>query len=213
LESHEWGWIVPVQDRSRAGGPRGAARISRRAALAGAATLAASAAVVAVPLGADSATPQDRGRQALLFALLLEQLQAAFYARALQRGALQGELRQLVEVVGGHEKAHVAFLSAQLGSAARPAPAFALDEVTANQKQVLATAVALEDLAVAGYNGQVVGLRGDALASLARISSVEARHAGWARDLAGLDPAPKATDTLSTTKQVLAGLRSTGVLA
>src|SRR5512132_2061129 len=67
-------------------------------------------------LGATSAAPSaQQDRQILNYALLLEYLQAAFYADALARGNLRGELREFAEVVGEHEQAHVAFLKKALG--------------------------------------------------------------------------------------------------
>jgi hypothetical protein len=41
--------------------------------------------------------------------------------------------------------------------------------------------------------------------------SVESRHAAWARDLAGQEPAPVASDVPADATQVLARLRSEGV--
>ena len=50
--------------------------------------------------------------------------------------------------------------------------------------------MALEETAVAAYNGQATNLTPEALATAARIASVEARHASWARGIAGEAPAP-----------------------
>ena len=70
---------------------------------------------------------------------------------------------------------------------------------------------ALEDTGVALYNGQAGNLTPASLAAAAEIVSVEARHAAWARDLAGEIPAPVATDTPADEDQVKARLTQLGV--
>ena len=72
-------------------------------------------------------------------------------------------------------------------------------------------AVVLEDVGVALYNGQAGNLTAGALAAAAEIVSVEARHAAWARDLAGELPAPVATDVAADAAQVKARLTQAGV--
>ena len=55
--------------------------------------------------------------------------------------------------------------------------------------------MALEETAVAAYNGQATNLTPKALATAARIASVEARHASWARGIAGAGcPRPRGSD-------------------
>ncbi len=61
-------------------------------------------------------------KEILTFGLLMERLQAAFYADALRTGHLTGEARQFAQVVGGHEQDHVKFLESALGSAAGKTP-------------------------------------------------------------------------------------------
>ena len=63
-----------------------------------------------------------------------------------------------------------------------------------DSESFLAAAVALEDTGVATYNGQATNLTPKGLAPAARIASVEARHASWARGLAGQSPAPSGSD-------------------
>ena len=55
-------------------------------------------------------------------ALLLERLQAAFYAEAAERAALDAELLEFAKVVAGHEREHAAYLEEALGSAAPQDP-------------------------------------------------------------------------------------------
>jgi Ferritin-like domain len=54
--------------------------------------------------------------------------------------------------------------------------------------------VSLEEAGLGVYNGQAVNLTPKTLAAAARVVSVEARHAAWARAIAGKDPAPLAVD-------------------
>ena len=85
-------------------------------------------------------------------------------------------------------------------SARRWAPARRRPEastsVTTNDdpKRFARTAIRLEELGLAAYNGAATSLTPDALADAARIVSVEARHAAWIRDIAGANPAPRAAE-------------------
>jgi hypothetical protein len=147
----------------------------------------------------------------LNFALAFEELQADFYARALRSGSLRGEWLQFAHVVGGHESAHVAFLRRALGSAAKPAPRFALTQPPGDLTEFQRVTIGLEDVAVALYNGQAENVSKKTLAAAAEIVSVEARHASWARDLAGQTPAPVASDQPADLAQVRARLSRLGV--
>ena len=69
------------------------------------------------------------------------------------------------------------------------------------------TAISLESTSLGVYNGQAVKLTPKALAAAARVVSVEARHAAWARALAGKDPAPDAVDVPITVSQAKTVLR------
>lgn len=182
----------------------------KRATVAGGA-LAAGGVLAAefAEFGFSAASPQQDAR-IFNFALLLEYLTAAFYADALKKGALKGELRQFAETVGAHEQAHVDLFKKALGSAARAAPKFNFGPATATPARFIATAVTLEDTGVAAYNGQATNLTADALAAAARIVSVEARHAAWIRDIAGKTPAEDPTDAPLTAARVLAIVKSTG---
>jgi hypothetical protein len=146
----------------------------------------------------------------LNFALEMEELQAALYAQALQHAGLTGELAQYARVVGGHERAHVAFLRETLGSRAKPAPAFDFGDAVTNSDRFAATARSLEDLGVAALDGQAGNLTKPSLAAVATIVSVEARHAAWIRDLLGELPAPAAANPAQTAAQVTAAIRRTG---
>lgn len=192
--------------------PSGAGRrLTRRAVVAGGGLAAGAAALGGVPRPAASATP-GRDVRVLNFVLLLEEIEAGFYAEARARGRLRGELAQFADVVGGHERAHVAFLRKALGAAARPRPRLSFGNAVSNARSFVAAAVVLEDNSVAAYNGQAANLSPDALLAAARIVSVEARHAAWIRDIAGRPPAAKATDEPRTEAQALAVVRKLGFL-
>ena len=110
-------------------------------------------------------------------------------------GRLTGEARQFAQVVGAEEQAHVKYLTAALGSSAGASPRFRFGDSATDPTKFIATAISLEETGLGVYNGQAVGphARGRCAAA-ARIVSVEARHAAWARALAGKDPAPVAVD-------------------
>ncbi len=182
----------------------------RRALVAGGTLTLGGIVVAGLPRVAHSAPSPAQDVRILNLVLLLEFLEEAFYADAVRRGALTGERRQFAEVAGGHERAHVDFISKTLGSAARKKPKFSFGDATRDPAKFTATAVTLEDLSVAAYNGQAANLTKGTLAAAARIVSVEARHAAWIRFIAGKVPAPQPTDKPATAAQVTASISRTG---
>ena len=148
----------------------------------------------ALATAGDSRGSAAPDREILTFGLLIERLQAAFYAAALRGGRLTGEARQFAEVVGAAEQAHVNYLVAALGSGAGKSPSFKFGDAATDPAKFIATAISLEETGLGVYNGQAVNLTPTTLAAAARIVSVEARHAAWARAIAGKDPAPAAVD-------------------
>jgi hypothetical protein len=163
--------------------------------------------------GVSEAAPSaEEDRRIFRFALLLEQLQAAFYTEAIRRGALRGELRDFAEIVGAHERAHVAFLRKALGRAAGSAPAFHFGDATRDAGRFGAAARELENIGVAAYNGQGAKLTREAMAQAAEIVSVEGRHAAWISILVGDAPAPRAADPGLGAAAVMAQLKATGFL-
>lgn len=159
------------------------------------------------PPGADARPSQVQDRAIFNFALLLEYLKDSFYSETLAHGWARGELREFVAVAGEHERAHAQFLAHTLGKHARKRPTFDFGESTRRRPAFLRTARALEDLAVAAYNGQAANLTPSGLAAAVRIVSVEGRHAAWIRALAGDDPAPRAADPGQGAADVEAALR------
>jgi hypothetical protein len=165
------------------------------------------------PARADAAVPSAAQDRAIFnFALLLEYLQAAFYSEATRQAGLTGEVRRFAEIVGKHERAHVAFLRKALGPHARPRPEFDFGNATRDERSFLKAAVLLENTGVLAYNGQAANLTKPALAAAAEIVSVEGRHAAWISDLAGEPPAPRAADVGVSSRDVVRTLQSTHFL-
>jgi hypothetical protein len=148
----------------------------------------------------------------LNFLLVLEELQAAFYAAALRRADLSDELLRFARTVGPQEREHVGLLRKLLGHDARPAPTFGVEGATSGAAQFQAAAIQLEETTAAAYIGQGASLTRDAVRDAARIVAVEARHAAWIRDIAGALPAPRAADPARSAADVLADLRHKGFL-
>ncbi|WP_420149184.1 ferritin-like domain-containing protein [Spirosoma sp.] len=131
----------------------------------------------------------------LNFALLLEYLEAEFYAKGLEKGGLIPESDRMVFMkIGEHEKQHVEFLKSALGSAAISKPGFdftaggKFPTVFSDYSTFLVLSQAFEDLGVRAYKGQAPRLKGnkDVLLSALKIHSVEARHAADVRLIRGL---------------------------
>ena len=202
----------PVNDDTPGEGDPGAPRrrFLRGGVLAGAGLLVGIAAAVGVgePAGAAPSPRQDR--RILQFLLRLEYLQADFYAAALDGGALDGELRDFAETVGEHEREHVALLEERLGTSTGGKPTFDFGDATGSADAFAQTARRVEELGVAAYIGQGANLTPRAVATVSRITSVEARHAAWIADFLGRHPAPRAADRAQTADEVQAAIRRTG---
>jgi hypothetical protein len=174
-------------------------RFSRAGLIKGSLAILGAVGGTAVGAGEIAASADSRGspatdREILTFGLLIERLQAAFYAAALRAGKLTREARQFAQVVGAEEAAHVKYFADALGPSAGTAPRFQFGDTVTDQAKFLATAVSLEEAGLGVYNGQAVNLTPTTLTAAARVVSVEARHAAWARALVGNDPAPVAVD-------------------
>ena len=153
----------------------------------------------------------------LNYALTLEYLEAAFYAKALEQNRLTGNAKTLANVVGAHEAAHVRALQSTLGSAAVKSPRFDFMDTTAKNATFLRTAMVLEDTGVSAYQGQGPKIQSpDVLAAAGAILAVEARHAAWVRDLLGRggdpSPAPDAFSKPMSMSAVLSAVRGTGFI-
>jgi Ferritin-like domain len=194
-------------------GVQGARTFTRKRFIAGSAGVAGVAAV-SVAAGVEMLSGKGGSLQdadPLALALALEQLQAAFYAEAVSRGALSGELRDFAATAADHEAEHAALLTPLVPNPA-PEAAYDFGDDTVDPKAFAAAAASLEDLAVAAYNGIIPGLSERGLATAGRIVSVAARHATWIRAINGEDPAAEPTDPGLDARQVVARLEATGYL-
>ncbi|MBD0291225.1 MAG: ferritin-like domain-containing protein [Thermoleophilia bacterium] len=192
--------------------------VSRSKLLRGAALVAAAGSGLALVvrglprLDALAAPSKAQDRRILNFLLLLEYVQAAFYREALERANLEGELRRYATLVHENERVHISFLRRLLAGEARRRPTVDFGDTTSDGRRFLAAAVALEEAATAGYIGQGPNLTRRVVAEAARICAVEARHAAWIRDIAGVHPAPRAADPAKSVRQVRAALQKANVV-
>ncbi len=149
----------------------------------------------------------------LNFALTLEYLEAAFYAEAVSKGRFSGKVGTFARIVSSHENAHVAFLKGALGSAAVKKPKFNFKGTTTDKAKFMATAQVLEDTGVAAYLGQVGNIQSKKILGAAgSILPIEARHAGWIRDLNNQSGAPTAFQGAKSKAQILAAVKGTGFI-
>jgi hypothetical protein len=178
----------------RADDPDSRDRFLKRAIVIGGTLLVGGAAVGSLPRLASSAQSPEQDAEVFNFALLLEQLQVAFYEESVAQAALPAELLEFARIASGHERQHVSYLREALGMSAREAPATGFGEATTDPEAFAAAAASLEDLAVAAYNGQAANLTAAGLQAAATVVSVDARHAAWVRAIAGRPPASQAVD-------------------
>lgn len=149
----------------------------------------------------------------LNYALLLEQLEAAFYVAVVESNTYptthsEGE-RVILEALLSHQVSHREFLKTVLGEDAIPEITADFSSVNLSSRMsILQAAQVLEEVGVAAYNGALVHLSsGEALASLSNIASVEGRHAATIRDLLSTTSfAPASVDHGLTPDAVLAVL-------
>ena len=177
----------------------------------------------------------------LNFALLLEELEAAFYIAVIESGKIiDNKELDYLQALGRHQAEHVKFLRDVLGNNAT----FQTRDLSLNQRglemlvsdrmKILNTAVILEDLGVHAYNGAGPSLTNPTyLLAAGSIVSVEARHAAGVRSLLGrpttepdgerlvqnadlqasLNPFKgRAYDELYTPKQIISAVSSLNIL-
>jgi hypothetical protein len=208
--------ILQGDGRNHDGLTRG--QLFRRAALTGSAVIGGGLVLSGVP----EAYAQDVSDVDILnFLLVNESMEVAFYTEALQRANLRGRARAFARQVRENEIIHRDTVRAALGANARPVPAFEFGNATANQRNFLRTALALENNDVAANNGAGPLLDDKRLLIAAgAIVSVEARQAAWIRRIVfGARPgrrrnlpAPSAFDPGIPPAQAIAALRATGFI-
>ena len=183
----------------------------RGAALGSAGLLAALAAP-----DAEAATPR-RDNHILNFDLSFEYMQSTFYVSGVRVGTVDrmAPKKQLwAHTLGAHELAHVKILKTVLGRKAVRKPSFNFHGVTEDEAAFTRTAVALEDVTVALLAGQAARFHDRALtAAVFSLLTVEARHAAWARHIAGYVPVAHAFDRPKSLQAVDAVVRRTRFLA
>jgi hypothetical protein len=186
----------------------------RKAGLGAGAVVGGGALMGAIPSFAMASGSVAKSDVAILnYALTLEYLEAAFYAEAVKLGKFAGNVGAFAKIVSAHENAHVAFLKGALGSAAVKKPTFDFKGTTTDKAKFKATAQVLEDTGVAAYLGQVGNIKSKKILGAAgSILPVEARHAGWIRDINGVSGAPRAFEVAKTMGQVLAAVKATGFI-
>jgi len=172
----------------------------RTAAVGGAAMLSA----LAAPEKAAAAKIDDTA--ILNFGLRFERLQASFYTETEQLGTIArmtAAKREWARTLGAHERAHVRIIKSVLGERAEGRPRFDFGDNTETDEAFTRTAVAMEDLTVALLTGVMPLVEDRQLVSaFFGLLTVEARHAAWARNIAGATPAPDAFDRPRTLRSV-----------
>jgi hypothetical protein len=182
----------------------------KSAAVAGAAVATGGGVLALGPTIAFSAPSAAEDVRILNLVLLVEYVQQAFYKEAQKHTAIGSDAVEYAKTVGAQEDEHVAAIQKALGAKARKKPVLHFGAATKSRKTFLATAIAIEDLTVSAYNGQAANLTKPTLLTAAELISVEARHAGWVRAIAGELPAVGATDKALSAAQATAILAQTG---
>ncbi len=140
------------------------------------------------------------------YALNFEYLQSTFYTETERAGtvaAMQQDKAVWAKTLGAHERAHVKIIKQVLGDAATKKPFFNFHGNTESEPRFTRTAVAMEDLTTALLTGVTPALHSRALVAAAfSLLTVEARHAAWARHIAGVVPVASALDQPKPVGQV-----------
>jgi hypothetical protein len=200
-------WAIAEEPAER-GPTRG--QVMRWGVAAGGALAGGGILVGGLPMPAVSQPSAAQDRRVLEWLLQVERLQAGFYTEVERRGALTGEFRELSQVVGEQERAHVAALERAVGGAGSSRPKFDFGDATTDPQRFLAAAMEIEELGLAAVNGQVPNLTKRRIVTVMGIASVEARHVGWLRDLAGRNPAPRPADVPATQDETRKAIEATG---
>jgi hypothetical protein len=188
----------------------------RKAALGGSALVAA----LAAPPVVAGKTSKANDVRIFQYALNFEYLQATFYTETERSGtvaAMERAKAVWAKTLGAHERAHVKIIQQVLGDAAGKKPFFNFRGNTESEAKFTRTAVAMEDLTTALLIGVTPALHSRGLAAAAfSLLTVEARHAAWARHLAGVVPVAGAFDRpkpVSEVDRIVASTRFISTLA
>ncbi len=188
----------------------------RTAAVGGGALLAA----LAVPPAFAARRSKANDVRILQYALNFEYLQSTFYTETERAGtvaAMKEDKAVWAKTLGAHERAHVKIIKQVLGDAAQKKPFFNFRGNTESEARFTRTAVAMEDLTTALLTGVVPAIHSRALVAAAfSLLTVEARHAAWARHLAGVVPVAGPLDqpkAVSEVDRIVASTRFINTLA
>lgn len=143
--------------------------------------------------------------QILQYALVLEHLEATFYAQGLylfsesdfENAGVDSSVRDRIQRIGEDEKTHVSFLSGALQSLGQtPNQACSYNFGYNDVKSFLATASILEGVGVSAYLGAAAYIMDKTyLTAAGAILTVESRHSAYIRDVIGEVPFPEPFDT------------------
>jgi hypothetical protein len=199
-----------MEDRATHTSRRPGAGVTRATVIAGA---GAGAALLAIPLLADSKPSPAADAAILEYLILFERVQVAFEERAAEAGLASGALLTYLRRAAEQDRAHVDELAGMLPGAAPDEPEVEFDEaIFESAESIAAAAVALKDLALGAYNGQAAALTPQAMATTVKLVAIDGRHAGWIKTLARVPGvAPEATDPGRTQEEVLAALEPIGI--
>ena len=179
-------------------------------AMASTATMPIPGATVENPFGTLANLSTDV--EILNFALVLEHLEADFYARVMAANASRAYLRDRVpfvaEKLASDEAIHVVAVTERIrrnGGTPIDKPSFQFpDNVFISQTGFLTLATALEETGVGAYSGAAPKVKGrENLQFAASVYGIEARHTGLIRLLSGRSFAPSAKEVPFTAMQVV----------
>ncbi|HEX2086525.1 MAG TPA: ferritin-like domain-containing protein [Solirubrobacteraceae bacterium] len=184
----------PADERPRLD-PREAGTSSRRG-LSRRLLFAAAAPILLSACGGEDEDEREEERDAadleiVRFLLGIEDVEAAFWAEAEERGALESVGAEgIASEIARNEREHVAVLerwARRLGGDRPPPPSTGFDRIfAAGPQEVLSSAATLENLSAAAYLGQINRLQDrNLLAAMLAIHSVEGRQAAAVNRLAG----------------------------
>lgn len=141
-----------------------------------------------------TAAPGEDDVSILNYVLTLERLEADFYSRGVEAGAVQGKALALVEPILKHEEDHVASISdlieefgGELEDDSFDYPSGIFD----SEDRFLEAALELEELGVGAYHGQLKKIsERRTLDTLVAIAAIESRHASALAALQNADSLP-----------------------
>jgi len=198
----------------------------RKAAVGGGAVLTSGAFMGMLPDLAMGRPSPKQDLEILNFALTLEHLEAEFYKEALKEGGLNGDVKQLAQLLAKHETTHVKTLQKvikSLGGKPVSKPKFDFKGTTKEQGKFIETSFVLENTGVHAYLGQAKRLASkQLLTAAATILTVEARHASAIAIIKGDSPFKDeakgsitpdgAFDVPFSAKRVLKAVKKTGFI-